>query len=177
MSTTNNQTPNSSAKSLEELEDVIGKAIKKIRGTKENDLCKYIPISTGGYIHHFTLKKMKYKSPVELSSLIEKFIVNQNSPKVIPPKQRAARGSKKKKDNLLFSKLQLDRLLNMARMSGDKEMISLLSPKKSLAQCKRDLIQSIRNEVVDHELWNSYNEAVDSQQAIISAGAEYITDM
>ena len=48
-------------KELQELEDVISKAIKKVRGTKENDLCKYIPVSSGGYIHHFTLRKMKYK--------------------------------------------------------------------------------------------------------------------
>ncbi|MCB1080853.1 MAG: hypothetical protein KDK69_03425, partial [Chlamydiia bacterium] len=125
-----------------------------------------------GYMHHFTLRKMKYKKPEELSSLIEKFILTADRPLVVPPKQRAARGSRKKKDQLAFSKLQLERLLNMARLSGDKEMISLLSPKKSLATCKRELIQSIRHGIVDHELWNGYVEAVNAQQALIAAGAE-----
>ena len=63
-------------KELDELEDVIAKAVKKVRGTKENDLCKYIPMNSGGYMHHFTLRKMKYKSPKELNSLIEKSSVN-----------------------------------------------------------------------------------------------------
>lgn len=159
-------------KSLDELEGVITKAIKKVKGRKENDLCKYIPMSSGGYMHHFTLRKMKYKSPKELGSLIEKFILNPDRPLVVPPKPRAARGSRKKRDNMNFSKLQLERLLNMARLSGDKEMIAILSPKKSLAHCKRELIQSIRHGIVDHELWNCYVESVNAQQAMIAAGAE-----
>ncbi|MBI3211219.1 MAG: hypothetical protein HYZ47_00835 [Simkania negevensis] len=160
---------------LDELEGVIEKAIKKVRGSKENDLCKYIPMTSGGYMHHFTLKKMKVKEPGELSSLIEKFILSPDRPLVVPPKQRAARGSRKKKDHLTFTKLQLEKLLNIARLAGDKEMITVLSPKKSLATCKRELIQSIRHGVVEQELWNSYVEAVNAQQAMIAAGAEMIS--
>ena len=78
----------------------------------------------------------------------------------------------KKKDQHNFSKLQLERLLNMARLAGDKEMVSVLSPKKSLATCKRELIQSIRHGIIDHELWNGYVEAVNAQQAMIAAGIE-----
>ena len=58
-------------KNLKEIEDVIAKAIKKVNGRKENDLCKYIPMSSGGYMHHFTLRKMKNRQPHELGSLIE----------------------------------------------------------------------------------------------------------
>lgn len=162
----------SNTKRLEELEEIIEKAIKKVKGRKENDLCKYIPMSSGGYMHHFTLSKMKYKSPKELESLIEKFILQPDRPLVVPPKPRAPRGSRKKKDSLNFTKLQLERLLNMARLAGDKEMIAMLSPKKSLAHCKRELIQSIRDGVVDHELWTAYVEAVNAQQSLIAAGAE-----
>ncbi|MDN3509637.1 MAG: hypothetical protein P0S93_06490 [Candidatus Neptunochlamydia sp.] len=170
------ETVKSNTKKLEELESVIAKAIKKVRGRKENDLCKYIPMNSGGYMHHFTLRKMKYKNPIQLSSMIEKFIINADRPLVVPPKQRAARGSRKKKDQLPFSKLQIERLLNMARFSGDKEMITLLSPKKSLAQCKRELIQSIRNDNVDHELWNAYVGAINARQALIAAGAEAMSE-
>ena len=55
-------------------------------------------------------------------------------------------------------------------------MIAMLSPKKSLAQTKRELIQSLRHEIVDHELWNAYVESVNAQQAMIAAGAEAMID-
>ena len=97
MSFTDQQINKNKTKKLDELEDVISKAIKKVRGKKENDLCKYIPVNTGGYMHHFTLKKMKYKQPTELSTLIEKFIISPERPLVVAPKQRAARGSRKEK--------------------------------------------------------------------------------
>ena len=64
------------AKNLREVEEVIAKAIKKVNGRKENDLCKYLPMTSGGYMHHFTLRKMKNRQPHELSSLIEKFIIS-----------------------------------------------------------------------------------------------------
>ncbi len=154
----------SGPKSLEDIEDVISKAIRKVGGRKENDLCKYLPMNAGGYMHHFTLRKMKLKQPFELSSLIEKFIINPAKPSVIAPKQRAARGSRKRKDQLTFTKNQLERLLHMARATGDKEMISFLSPKKSLATCKRELILAVRHGETDASLWNAYVEAVQSQK-------------
>jgi hypothetical protein len=159
----------SGLKSLEDIEDVIAKAIKKVGGDKENDLCKYLPMSTGGYMHHFTLRKMKLKQPIELSTLIEKFIISSSKPTVISPKQRAARGSRKRKDQITFTKTQLDRLLTMAKISGDKEMVSVLSPKKSLTNCKKELIQSIRQGIVDQVLWNTYAEIMQAQQNAESA--------
>lgn len=159
----------SGLKSLEDIEDVIAKAIKKVGGDNENDLCKYLPMSTGGYMHHFTLRKMKLKQPIELSTLIEKFIIASSKPTVISPKQRAARGSRKRKDQITFTKTQLDRLLTMAKISGDKEMVSVLSPKKSLTNCKKELIQSIRQGIVDQVLWNTYAEIVQAQHNAESA--------
>lgn len=155
----------SKTKNFREIEDVITKAIKKVNGRKENDLCKYIPMTSGGYMHHFTLKKMKNRQPSELSTLIERFIINSDRPSVVTPKQRAARGSRKRRDQYSFSRLQLERMLNIARLAGDKEMISILAPKKSLATCKRDLIVSIRHGKVEQELWNAYVEASAALQA------------
>ncbi len=146
-------------KSLKEIEDVIAKAIKKVGARKENELCKYLPMNSGGYMHHFTLRKMKSKQPQELSTIIEKYIMQSERPSVIPPKQRAARGSRKRKDQLVFTRTQLERMLNIARLAGDKEIISVLSPKKSLTGCKRELIQSIRHNKVEPELWNAYAES------------------
>jgi hypothetical protein len=149
-------------KNFREIEEVIARAIKKVNGRKENDLCKYIPGSGGGYMHHFTLKKMKNRQPQELGSLLEKFIINTDKPSTLAPKQRAARGSRKKRDQFSFSRTQLERMLTLARQTGDKEMVSLLSPKKSLAASKRELIASIRHGRVEPELWNSYVEALQS---------------
>ena len=149
-------------KTLKEVEDTIAKAIKKVGGTKENDLCKYLPMDSGGYMHHFTLRKMKSKDPQELNTLIEKFIICTDRPIAVPPKRRAPRGSRKRRDNLSFSRTQLERMLQIARLAGDKEMISVLSPRKSLPLVKRELISSIRHNRVDQELWNSYVDCINA---------------
>ncbi len=144
---------------LKEVEETISKAIKKVGAKKENELCKYIPMTSGGYMHHFTLKKLKHKNPAQLAELIIQYIINSDRPAVITPKSRAPRGSRKRKDQITFSRMQLERMLNIARLAGDKEITSLLSPKKSLASYKRELIQAIRQNQVEQELWNGYSES------------------
>ena len=151
-------------KSMKDVEDVIARAIKKVGARKENELCKYLPMKTGGYMHHFTLKKMKHKQPQELASIIERYVVNADKPVSVAPKQRAARGSRKRRDHMNFTRIQLERMLNIARLAGDKEIITILSPKKSLASCKRELIQSIRHNKVEVEQWNNYVEAANAYQ-------------
>ncbi len=148
------------AKHLEDenVETIIERAIKKVNGERENDLCKYLPMDCTGYMHHFTLRKMKLKQPKELMSLIENFIINAEKPLEVSPKKRAPRGSKQRKDQLNLTKNQIDRLLNMSLILGDKEIINVLSPKKSLTTCKKELMQSIRQGVVNEALWNSYVE-------------------
>lgn len=150
------------AKSLEQL---ISNAIKKVGAKKENDICRYLPISTGGYIHHFTMRKMKTEAPEQLHNLITKFIVNADKPQTVPPKQRAARGSRKRRDQFLFSKGDIERMLNMARIAGDKDMIRKLTPKKDLRTIKRELIASIRHGKVDQELWHFYVETINHLQS------------
>ena len=159
-------TVNKSGKAMKEVEDIIAKAIKKVGARKENELCKYLPMKSGGYMHHFTLRKMKSKQPQELAGIIEKFIIQSDRPTSVAPKQRAARGSRKRRDHLNFTRTQLERMLNIARLAGDKEIITILSPKKSLATCKRELIQAIRHNKVEQELWTSYVESVHAQQMI-----------
>ena len=149
-------------KSLKEIEMVIAKAIKKLGAKKENELCKYIPMTSGGYMHHFTFKKKKSKEPSELSSLIEEFIIDADQPAIVQPKARAARGSRKRRDQISFTRGQLDRMLNIARLAGDNEIITVLSPQKSLTSCKKELLQSIRQNKVEPELWNAYIESVNS---------------
>ena len=150
---------------IKQIENLIHNAVKKIGGKKENDICRYLPIHTGGYIHHFTMRKMKTEAPDQLQALISKFIINVDKPHTVPPKQRAARGSRKRRDQLLFSKQDIERLLSIARQAGDKELIRKLTPRKDLRTIKRELIASIRHGKVDQDLWQSYIEAVATQSA------------
>ncbi len=159
-------------KGLKEIEEILSRAIKKLGARKENELCKYLPMTSGGYMHHFTLKKMKKKKPDELKGMVQRYILNTEKPLVIAPKQRAPRGSRKRKDQITFTRMQLERMLNIAKLAGDKEIISILSPKKSLGTYKRELIQSIRQNRVDADLWNGYVESINAQQALASAISE-----
>lgn len=146
-----------------QLEQLIQAAVKKIDGKKENDICHYLPVPTGGYIHHFTMRKMKTEDPQQLIELITKYIINAPHPQSVIPKPRAARGSRKRRDLFTFSKQDLERMLNMARLAGDKEMIRKLTPKKDLRTIKRELISSIRHGRIEPELWNMYVEAMTNQ--------------
>ncbi len=145
------------------LNALIQSAIKKINGGKENDICRYLPSETGGYIHHFTMRKMKTENPEKLKQLINTHIIRADRPASVPPKSRAARGSRKRRDQFAFTKIDLERMLNMARMAGDKEMVRKLTPKKDLRTIKRELITSIRHSHIDQELWQSYVEIVTVQ--------------
>jgi hypothetical protein len=106
---------------------------------------------------------MKNEDPIKLREMIEQFIIDVAHPDRVPPKPRAARGSRKKRDHITLSKNDLERMLSIARLAGDREMIAKLTPKKSLTQLKKDLISSVRRLEVDQELWNSYVEAVAMQ--------------
>lgn len=144
----------------QELEQLISQAVKKLGVSKENDICRYIPSETGGYIHHFTMRKMKGEEPQALKQLIKQHIITPSNPSTVKPKQRAARGSRKRRDQISFSKQDLERMLNMARLAGDKDMVRKLTPKKDLRTIKRELIASIRHGRVEPELWNSYVEVI-----------------
>ncbi len=155
-------------KTTKDIEEVISKAIKKVGVRKENELCKYLPMKTGGYMHHFTFKKMKHKQPQELAAIIEKHLIQSDKAVVIAPKQRAPRGSRKRKDHMNFTRNQLERMLSIARLAGDKEIITILSPKRSLATCKRELIQAIRHNKTEQDLWTNYVEAANTYTQLLA---------
>ena len=150
------------ATSSKELEDLISKAIKKIGGSKENDLCRYLPMEDG-YMHHFTLRKMKHQLPEKLSVMIETFITKADKPVTVTPKLRAARGSRKKKDHIILAKADMDQILQLARSVGAVDVIRKFLPKKDFKTLKKELLASIRQEKVDQELWTSYVEALEDK--------------
>lgn len=154
---------NQSKSDEKQLDTLIAEAVKKIGGKKENDICHYLPSDTEGYIHHFTMRKMKTEEPKQLADMIRKFIINPDKPKPLPPKRRAPRGTRKRQNQVLFTKFDIERLLQMARMAGDKEMVRKLTPRQDLKAIKRELIASIRHNKVDQDLWASYVEAAQFQ--------------
>lgn len=169
MSFTNQQ------RSQDEIEETIKKALKKIGSNKENDLCKYLPAEKGGYMHHFTLRKMKTEEPSQLIETIKRHVINADSPCKVAPKPRAARGSRKKRDVITLTRGDVERLLDISRQVGDKEMVAKLSPKKSLAALRRDLVKAIRDGNPDTELWNSYVETMTHQAAHASSQTSFGT--
>lgn len=151
-----------------ELKHVLEKALKKINGNKENELCRYLPMDAGGYMHHFTFRKMKGESPKELIELINAHVLSIDKPKSVTPKPRAPRGSRKRRDQLNFTKHDIERILHMARLAGDKEMVRKLT-QKDLKQIRRELVNSVKNNRIEPELWNAYVEAVSNQNASAEA--------
>ncbi|WP_284442000.1 hypothetical protein [Chlamydia gallinacea] len=156
------------------MEKLILKAIKKVCGNKENDLCRYLPGPSGGYMHHFTLKKMKTASPEQFLKMLKTFILESDSPRMINPKPRAPRGSKKRRDFINFTKTDIERVLELARRVGDKDLLARFSPKKPLPSLKRELIRSIRNGIVSFELWNAYVEAVKTSSSNVDSPQSFV---
>jgi len=144
-------------KAVRETEELIKKALKKIGGGKEKDICKYLPADTEGYMHHFTLRKIKKTSPTQLCSLIEEFILNPPTPRMIDPKPRARRNK-----SLALNQSDLKLILKLAQKTGDKNLLSKLGAKLSLPRIKRELIKSIKDDRLEEELWYSYVQALES---------------
>ncbi|MCH9610142.1 MAG: hypothetical protein S4CHLAM81_07450 [Chlamydiales bacterium] len=148
----------------EELEKLLEKAIRKVAGAKENDLCKYLPGPTGGYMHHFTMRKLKNSDPEQLFKLIEEHIVQAATPHALDPKPRAPRGSRKRRDFISFSRTDIEKVLELARKTGDTDLLARFSPKRSLPALKKELVRSIRANQICPELWNSYVESITTLQ-------------
>lgn len=149
-------------KNREALKQAIEQALSKIRGTNENDLCKYLPgLEEEGYMHHFTLKKLKNNNPEKLFSLLRQCIIDADNPRMLEPKPRAARSSHKQRNYAhQFSRADIERVLTLARQIGDEDLIARFSPKRPLQTIKRELIHSIKNDQIRQDLWNAYSEAI-----------------
>ena len=150
-------------KNRQELDQIIDRAITKINGSKENDICKFLPVEAGGYMHHFTLRKMKSEQPSRLGQMISQYILKTDKPARVRHKPRRPRGSRKKHDVIALSRTELERLLLHISKAGDDEMMTKFSRRQSLALLKKQLIASIRKNIVDSELWNAFVELASLQ--------------
>lgn len=148
------------------VEELLEKAMKKLGISRQTDLCRFIPGPNGGYIHHFTLKKMQNEDPEMLSKLIDEHILHHDNPSRLTPKKRATRGSRKRRDQVLFTKQDIERILKMAKMAGDDEMVrKVIAQRQDIKALKRELIASIRQSRVEPHLWQTYVETIQNQQS------------
>lgn len=145
----------------DESEQAVGKALTKIGSKQEKDICKYLPAEAGGYMHHFTMKKLRKTNPEEFQNLLEEFILYPSAPKTIEPKPRARRNKP-----LSINQSDLKLILKLARDTGDKHLLTKLGTKLSLGQLKRELIKSIKDDKIEEELWSSYVQAIETFQSI-----------
>jgi hypothetical protein len=155
----------SHARSHANVDELIEKAMKKVGARKSSDLCRYIPGTSGsGYVHHFTLKKWQKEEPTKFVDLLHQYILDADKPSRLDPKRRAARGSRKRRDHVLFTKQDIERILKMAKMAGDDEMVrKVIAQRQDLKALKRELLSSIRQNRVEPHLWQSYVEAIQNQ--------------
>lgn len=111
------------------LEDLIQKALSKVNGKKEGDLCRFLPCYRG-YIHHFTFRKMMQERPQQLFDLIQKYIIESEKPQEIQlkPIEQSYQANKKMKQ-FNISEDEMDRMLHIARQAQDLDLIEKLKAK------------------------------------------------
>lgn len=149
-----------------QLDSLVSMAMKKVGAKKENDICRYIPGPKGGYIHHFSMRKLRHEDPAEFASLVNKYIISVNSPNKVAPKPRARRGSRKRRDLLPLTKQDIDRLLFLCRQQpGFKDIARKLSP-GDFKTIKKELVLTIKRNEIDQNLWETYAEQVKVQQGV-----------
>lgn len=163
---------------LSELQSAINRAIIKLKVSKESEICRYIPIPTGGHIHHFTFRKKKQEDPKRLLDMIHKYVLDvEGTPVRVTPKKRAPRGSRKILNNLPLSTAQFERLIQMAKLVGDPEIEGLIKVfvnqrSRDPRSLKRELINSIKQDRSDQELWNQWVELTGNETSTSSLAVE-----
>jgi hypothetical protein len=144
----------------QQLTELLNRAMQKIGVRGENDLCKYLPAEGGGYLHHFTLRKMKARNPAALRDLIEKCILRAERPARVPHKRRAPRGARRRREGVSLTRTDLEKMMVLAQQSGDQELMAKLNPQKNLSSIKRDLIRAVREGRIEQDLWSLYVQTV-----------------
>jgi hypothetical protein len=142
----------------QQTEILVAAALKKIGRNKEKDLCKYLPGGEIGYMHHFTLQKIKKNKPEEFHALLQEFILDPPTPRTIDPKPRARR-----KKVLESTQIDMKLILKLAQKTGDKYLLSKLSSQLSMPRIKKELIRSIRMGKIEEELWQAYVHSLDTR--------------
>lgn len=165
------------AKKLKEILDI---ACKKVGCKKEVGLCRFLPSLSGGYMHHFTFQSMKVKDPAGLAELVHKLIIFTDFPKRLMPSDRKPRARKAGKELAHLSYEQVQKVRQLARNSNEPDLLTALSHGVSLKKRKKELIASIRSELIVESLWEDYKDAVvceDARDHMVIPRGKIIIDM
>lgn len=116
------------------LENLIQEAISKVNGKNETNICRFIPsrLSSGGYMHHFTLKKMKREHPEELYDLIQAYIIQIDQPQEISAKPPERPCTYIKKQLFTVTEAEMDRIIDLATRAQDLELLEIMRMKEAL---------------------------------------------
>ena len=144
------------------LERMVAEAMTKAGIEKEIELREYFPGADNvSHMHHFTFEKVK-KDVDLFIELLERYILSKDSPKKLPPKKRATKGSKINVPQITAEEAK--RVFKLGK--GNKELMDLLRKLipvgVSLDKYARDLIASIKRHEVDWDAWKKYVEAVEA---------------
>lgn len=112
------------------LEYLIQKAILKVNGKNEASLCRFIPFKSGGYIHYFTLRKMKQQNPEKLYDLIQTHIIQPVNPQEIAVKSLELSPTYREKRLFTITETEMDRIITLAKQALDFELLKILQIKK-----------------------------------------------
>lgn len=113
-----------------QLEDLIQKALSKIKGKNERDLCRFLPCFRG-YMHQFTFRKMMKEDPQQLCDLIKRYIMETEKPQEIqlkPIEQPCETNKKMKQFNI--SEKEMNRIHHIAKQAQDLDLIEKLKVKQ-----------------------------------------------
>jgi hypothetical protein len=154
--------------SVEELNECIANAMRKVSVQKETDLSRYIP-GRKGHLHHFAFAKLKKTNPDELQEMIQEHILEKENPQVISSHPRPALKVKRTVD-LTIKKSMINLLLNALKSSkveGTEDLIAMLSPHQTIGQVQKLMIDMIRAKEVDAGLWETYTKLIKEEQALV----------
>lgn len=149
------------------IDHVIEKALAKVKASKTNELCRYLPGESGGYMHHFTFRRLKKQQPNQLAKRLTSHVLDVDEPKRLGAPPRSPRGSRKDRDkeSLLLSRSDLNRLLKLARNANDERLMRAVRPQiRSLAQIKQELVHCIRRNEPARDLFEAFCERVETSE-------------
>lgn len=150
---------------LKELEECISEAMSRVNAQKENDLCRYIPGSKG-HLHHFAFGKLKKTQPALLQKMIQEHILERDKPEHVSSNPRPSLMVKRTVE-VKFKRSQINRLVDILKNTGDKELIAMLSPHQTFGQVQKAMQDMVRAREVNHDLWTTYVKLVEEEKAIL----------
>lgn len=112
------------------LEYLIQKAILKVNGKNEAGLCRFIPFKSGGYIHYFTLRKMKQQNPEKLYDLIQTHIIQPINPQEVAVKSLELSPTYREKRLFTITETEMDRIIALAKQALDFEFLKIMQLKQ-----------------------------------------------